>query len=368
MRKLLLKENIIQTPDKRKIGLRLDDFFEDDKDKAETYECIVCNKIFSDNYNLECNHCICINCINNYEKCPEDETDIISGINAFNQSFIGDELLNELKVYCVFRKKGCSWSGKFEDFYSEHLNKCKFNCDNNDINNFDMINDEENYENIYNNEHRISDEKMLNRKRKLNEEKNNQNQNKNIRNNNILNLKESNFSIFQQKNIINNIIMPLSQNNNIIKNIENINKENNPGLILEKYFDENYNNNITIDSNLTMDIFPYYYYFTEPLNDNFNCKIETISRSIEDDKEISFGITNIDNGKYTEIISTKNNLFLFIEKDIIQILYDSNIFYINSDNGKFNKQINFEINFSNIKYYPTIILNNAKDILKVSHK
>ena len=55
--------------------------------------------LFSDNYNLECNHCICINCINNYEKCPEDETDIISGINAFNQSFIGVELLNELKVY-----------------------------------------------------------------------------------------------------------------------------------------------------------------------------------------------------------------------------------------------------------------------------
>ena len=337
------------TPDKRRIGLSLKDFFEEYKEKAKTYECIACNKIFSDNFNLECGHCICIDCINNNEKCPEDGTDIIQEINAFNQSFIGDELLNPLKVYCVFKNKGCSWSGKFEDFYSEHLNKCKFNFDNNN-----RINNYENNENINNNE-----QKMLNRKRKLDEERN---ENENIRSNNILNLKESNFSIFQQNNNINSI------NNNEIKNLDNKNNGNNPGLILEKYFDDNYNNIITIDSNLTMNKFPYYYYFTEPLNDNFNCMIEIISRGIDEDKDISFGVTNINNGNYIEIISTKNNLFLFLKDDIIKILYDSNIFYINTDNGKFNKTINFQYNISDIKYYPTFKLNNSADILKVSHK
>ena len=117
-----------------------------------------------------------------------------------------------------------------------------------------------------------------------------------------------------------------------------------------------------------MNIFPYYYYFTEPLNDNFNCMIEIISRGIDEDKDISFGVTNINNGNYIEIISTKNNLFLFLKGDIIKILYDSNIFYINTDNGKFNKTINFQYNISDIKYYPTFKLNNSADILKVSHK
>ena len=121
-----------------------------------------------------------------------------------------------------------------------------------------------------------------------------------------------------------------------------------------------------IDSNLTMNSFPYKYYFTEPLDDSFSCKIEVISREIKNIKEISFGLTQVDNGIYKEIITTNNNIFLFFNKDIIKILYDSNKFYIYSENGKFNKSINFDNNM-HIKYYPTIILNNENDILKVSH-
>ena len=388
------------TPGKKRLGLTVKNFLEEDRERAKEYECIVCKLIFSNNFALNCLHCICENCINTTEKCPEDhEVDIISEINAFNESYIGNTLLDDLSVTCIFNEKGCHWRGKFSDFYDVHLNECEFNDEKNNgkienlyenernknrnrNNYFEQLWDEdENDENSNNNEQRISNKKILNRKRKLRKERNNNekdyekiNQIKNgeIRNNNILGLKE-NFSIFQQKNIVNNIM--LLPQNNIINNNDNSNindreidnnNMHNPGSILEKIFFENYNNNILIDSNLTMNSFPYKYYFTEPLDDSFSCKIEVISREIKNFKEISFGLTQVDNGIYKEILTTKNNIFLFFNKDIIKILYDSNKFYIYSENGKFNKSIDFENNMY-IKYYPTIILNNENDILKVSH-
>jgi len=383
------------TPGKKRLGLTTENFSEEDREKAKSYECVVCKLIFSDNYELQCLHCICENCINGYDKCPEHkDIDIIGHINAFNDSFIGNELLDDLPVTCIFNKKGCSWKGKFFDFYNQHLDECKFNEEKNnenDKNNYEnerrinnnfgqLWNEDDNNENINNNEQTVSGKKILNRKRKfrkekINYEKNNENikQRKigEIRNNNILNLKEKNFSIFQQKNVVNNIMfLPQNNNNNNNNNINenkiDNNNVNNPGLILEKYFFENYNNIILVDSTLTMKSFPYKYYFTEPLDDSFSCKIEVISRDTKNMKEISFGMTNVDNGIYTEIISTKNNIFLFFNTYIIKIIYDSNQFYITNENGKFNKTINFENNIY-IKYYPTIILNNENDILKVSH-
>ena len=198
---------------------------------------------------------------------------------------------------------------------------------------------------------------MLNKKRKSSFEDIKQN-GEEIKLNNI-NLSKSSYSIFHQNNINNNLnLLPLNDEDFIDDNYKK-----DKGIILEKYFFENYINILTIDSNLTKNIFPYYYYFTEPLDNSFNCQIKVISRVYN--KEISFGLTNINND-YIEIISTKNNIFLFLERDIIKILYDSNCFYINNENGKFNKSISFE-NKENNKYYPTIILNNKDDILQVSH-
>ena len=135
---------------------------------------------------------------------------------------------------------------------------------------------------------------------------------------------------------------------------------------MDKYFFEDYNNNITIDSNLTKNQFPYNYYFTAPLDNTFNCQIEVISRDIKNNDEISFGLTNLNNNEYIEIISTKDNIFLFIFQNIIRIFYDSDTFYINNEHGNFNREIVF-VKDENIKYYPTIILNNQFDKLKVSH-
>ena len=379
------------TPDKKRLGLTFENFFEEEREKAKSYECVACKMVFSDNYELECLHCICTNCINDYEKCPIDNTDIIGHFNAYNDSYIGNVLLDELNVYCIFKEKGCLWTGKCEEFYSTHLKECQFNYEegNVKINNFQenyinknendlnkIMEDENIEENINYNEERIPNKKILNRKRKLskgkiNDEKidedDNSRKKEKAKDNNRLDLIESNFSLFQQKNINinNNIIFPL---NNVIDNF-NDNKNNNindPGLILEKYFYENYNNVIEINSNFTNNIFPYHYYFTEPLDDTFNCKIEVLSREININGEISFGLTNVNNNDYKEIITTKNNLFIFVKGDIIKIIFDSNIFYITNENGKYNKKINFEKN-DNIRCYPTIILNNQRDILKVSH-
>ena len=342
------------------LGLRIDNFFEEDKKKAEEYECVICKKIFSNNYNLVCNHCICEICINRYEKCPIDENDIIKNLNAFNESFIGKELLGELKVYCLFKKEGCNWKGIFDDFYSKHLKQCKFSFNNNYNNNikddFGKIIDDNNFEN---------DNIILNKKRKISHEEIKEN-NEDIRHINF-NLSKSSYSIFLRSNLNNNInLLPLEDEN--IKN-ENINVDNNnndKGLILEKYFFENYNNVLIINSDLTKNIFPYHYYFTEPLDNSFNCQIEVISRDMKNNKEISFGLTNINNNTYIEVISTKTNIFFLLKGDIIKILYESNCFYIKNENGKFNKSISFE-NKMNIKYYPTIILNDKADILQVSH-
>ena len=266
------------TPNKNILGLRIQDFFEEDKVKAKEYECVFCKKIFSNNFGLECNHCICEICINKYENCPIDGTDIINDINAFNNNFIGKVLLGKLKVNCIFIKNGCNWYGKFDEFYSSHLNQCKFKINNNnkkDNENMEDLKDDYNFEN----------KNMLNKKRKISYEEIKQNREEIINNNNI-NLSKSNYSIFHQNNINNNL-------NLLPKDDENFFDDNNEdkGIILEKYFFENYINNLTIDSNLTKNIFPYHYYFTEPLDNSFNCQIKVISRVYN--KEISFGLTNI---------------------------------------------------------------------------
>ena len=131
---------------------------------------------------------------------------------------------------------------------------------------------------------------------------------------------------------------------------------------------ETMNNKILIDSNLTLNIFPYFYYFTEPLSNSFTCLIKTISRNIlKTDKEISFGLTNINNNNYIEIINSKKQEDIFFKGDLIRISYDNNLFLIYFEYNKKNyKKISF-IKDEKIIYYPTIILNSKYDILEVSH-
>ena len=131
---------------------------------------------------------------------------------------------------------------------------------------------------------------------------------------------------------------------------------------------ETMNNKILIDSNLTLNIFPYFYYFTEPLSNSFTCLIKSISRNIlKDDKEISFGLTNIDNNNYIEILNSKKQKFMFLKGDLIRISYDNNLFLVYLEYNKNNyKKIPFKKD-ENLIYYPTIIINDKYDILEVLH-
>jgi len=138
------------TPKKTKFGIHTCDFFPEDRKYAETYECVFCQIVSPNNYCLCCNHCVCEDCIikdEKYEKCPKhndvknDKYIIIKGINSFSNDLIGKALLNNLKVNCIFKKKGCNWSGLFKDFKSTHLSTCEFYK--NEIEE-KIINDEEN--------------------------------------------------------------------------------------------------------------------------------------------------------------------------------------------------------------------------------
>ena len=118
------------TPNKKKniYGIHIDDFYPEYREYAEEFQCIFCKLVSSKNICLFCNHCICEDCLENAnnEKCPIDKEPIIKDINAFDGNLIGKTLLDDLKVKCIFNKKGCSWNGLFKDFDKKHLPICKY--------------------------------------------------------------------------------------------------------------------------------------------------------------------------------------------------------------------------------------------------
>ena len=408
------------TPNKKKLGAHINDFYTEHKEYAQTFECVFCGIISPDNFCLFCGHCICQNCLFNgkqSEKCPIDkDVDIIKDINAFNKNYIGKTLLNKLKVYCIFKKDGCEWSGLFKDFEKKHLPECEYykrksneNSLNNDVEHNNIIKDNISYEsNSLNENNKIhfdnkimngnsssedisiiyNDDEMsefqnkndlLNKKRKISkdfkiENENNDKDKFNLEEqNNFYNINDNQILEFYKNNDIldNEILLPEessdekdfincnNDNSASNANIENIEKIENIEIM---------NNNIIINSHLTCNIFPYYYYFTEPLYYSFTCLIKSISRNIlKDNKEISFGLTNIDNYEYVEILSTKKNEYLFFKDDIIRISYDNDLFIIYFENNKTNYMTIPFKNNEEIRYYPTIILNDKDDILEVSH-
>ena len=406
------------TPKKTKFGIHTNDFFLEDRKYAVAYECVFCKIVSPNNYCLYCNHCICEDCIcmRTKEKCPKDNTDIINNIRAFQNNLIGKALLDNLKINCIFQKEGCRWVGIFQDFENYHLPVCKFKFNKNNINDDlnNLNNDKENSDDGNDNKDEIngenmsydsdinSDNKDNNKNNLINKKKNhsneininNDNNNDNDDNvddnndddnnddksssfNNIFNNKQNNLDIEENQSsscYYNNSNDLSKSKNNLLPEEEDLdeNKLSSSNLESSSWYEnfEKTNNTILIDSNLTLNIFPYYYYFTEPLYNSFTCIIKVISRNIlRDNKEISFGLTNINNNEYKEILSTKAEKYNFViyKRDIIRISYDNDLFLIYFENDKNN---NYEVPFKNnelIRYYPTIILNNSHDILEVSH-
>lgn len=393
-------------------GIHRTDFFPEDMEFAETYECVFCKIVSPDNLCLKCNHCICKSCISKgkkYEECPIDGAEIIEGIKSFNNILLGKALLDKLKIRCIFYNDGCRWSGLFKDFEKGHLPKCDYKRDSNENLNIKVdeeysIEDNIKYESNSSNSSNSINESN-NRKLCYNENDKDNNDESIYElifadneldyqiNNFLLNKKRKNLKeIENENNDKENNIYELNENQNFIdinshqSYNSNKNNENSYVLLPEESSDENnsndikyensslnentekMNNIIKIDSNLTCNIYPYYYYFTEPLSYSFTCLIKTISRNyLRDNKEISFGLRNIDNEEFLEILTTKKQENLFFKGDKIRISYDNDLFVIYFENDKKNYiSIPFKNN-KQIKYFPAIILNDKDDILEVSH-
>ena len=402
-------------------GVHTSDFFFEDMKYVQTIECIFCKLVSIKNYFMVCNHCICEDCIKEKRKCPLDNIVIIKDINTFNNELIIGELLEDKKIKCIFRDKGCEWIGTYNEFENKHIHECTYkynqpiieirNIEGEDENEFEGEDergqsDENEEESIFLNDFNDDinlDNKLLNKKRNRSYKENINERKSGIKNKKLSHYTENNIefhsyfnNILKIKNNLNTnlqyinnceyhlsfyhnnylsldeIFLPVEENTDKNNKISNNNYEfSSPEDIYiedEIDYEENFNHIVLINSNLTLDIFPYYFYFDEPLKNSFKCIIKVISRNIlKDNEEISFGLTNRYNKEFIEIFSSKSSSFVFNKGDILRITFNSNYFLIYYEDEKNNfKVVPFQNN-KDFKFYPTIILNNKDDILEISY-
>ena len=149
-------------------GIFTGDFLPEDQSKAKTYECINCSMVSENNYCIDCNHCICTECLKKIKKCPIDNR-IIDENTSFSFNFIGNNLLEALKVFCIYKYNGCTWMGTKKQLEEMHYHKCQFRDDKRklvemNMNNFNIFG---NNSNVINNveEHINNATKMILRKK-----------------------------------------------------------------------------------------------------------------------------------------------------------------------------------------------------------
>ena len=106
-------------------GIFTRDFQPEDQYKAKTYECMNCSLVSEFNYCIDCNHCICTECLKTIKKCPLDNR-IIDENTSFSFNFIGSNLLEALKVYCIYKYNGCPWEGTKKQLEEMHYSKCPY--------------------------------------------------------------------------------------------------------------------------------------------------------------------------------------------------------------------------------------------------
>ena len=119
-----------------------DDFLFNYKKKAKYFECLYCKLVSPKNFFLLCRHCLCVNCLKFYEKCPYDndidnknKKIILKGQrqNAF-QFVITENILHNFLMKCIFN--GCNWAGTYKYFIETHYYECKYRLDNSLLNEY----------------------------------------------------------------------------------------------------------------------------------------------------------------------------------------------------------------------------------------
>ena len=152
------------------IGIYTKDFIQEDQYKAKTYECVNCNLVSEYNYCIDCNHCICTECLKKTKKCPLDNR-IIDENTSFRFNYIGNNLLEALRVNCIYRNNGCPWIGTKKQLEEIHYHKCLYRdnrrklIDMGNMNNFDIFGNN-NINNVINNIEENNRKMMLRKKPK----------------------------------------------------------------------------------------------------------------------------------------------------------------------------------------------------------
>eukprot|EP00697_Spironema_sp_BW2_P010727 gnl/Spiro4/26085_TR13010_c0_g1_i1.p1 gnl/Spiro4/26085_TR13010_c0_g1~~gnl/Spiro4/26085_TR13010_c0_g1_i1.p1 ORF type:complete len:183 (+),score=7.65 gnl/Spiro4/26085_TR13010_c0_g1_i1:89-637(+) len=90
--------------------------------------CVICNEIFHEPHRAKCGHSFCYECISTWlarsETCPTCRAPL--RLNKLHRDLLVQNIVNELRVYCQFRREGCEWTDEYVRFPA-HVPSCIYN-------------------------------------------------------------------------------------------------------------------------------------------------------------------------------------------------------------------------------------------------
>jgi hypothetical protein len=100
----------------------------------ENLVCSICNEVFKDPVQIDCDHTFCRECIEQWfftsQSCPIDRRPVSSSerSNLKPASRIIKNLIDALQVKCIYNKEGCNLVMKLES-RNKHASECDFKPD-----------------------------------------------------------------------------------------------------------------------------------------------------------------------------------------------------------------------------------------------
>ena len=113
------------------LGIYPKDFIGKYFKRSKSFECFNCHLVSPKNYIIECNHCICQNCIIycNYCNICNGQEICSSGKNPTAFQYISiDTIINPYSLQCIFNP--CKWKGTYQSFIKYHYYDCEFKGEN----------------------------------------------------------------------------------------------------------------------------------------------------------------------------------------------------------------------------------------------
>ena len=108
-------------------GIYPNNFLDKYLKRSKNFECFNCHLVSPKNYFIECQHCICQNCLKKKKFCSLCKTQLIN-INGENhtafQFKVSQIILYPYLMKCIF--DSCPWTGTYEDFIKKHYDICQY--------------------------------------------------------------------------------------------------------------------------------------------------------------------------------------------------------------------------------------------------